>query len=73
MTLRKPMVAHDHTFTEDGEFDGMIGGNAYVAKGVHLTLTGMVAGNLVVEADAVVRLHGMVGGQTINRGGSIIA
>ena len=64
----KPMIRGQHTFEEDGEFDGMIGGNATVKSGVSITLSGMVGGNLTVEADAHVTLTGMVGGKVLGNG-----
>ena len=72
MSASRPMIMGDHTFTENGEFHGMIGGNATVSSGVEVTFHGMIGGDLVVEHGAVARLAGVVGGNTVNRGGSIV-
>jgi len=66
------MIAGDHVFTEDTRFDGMISGDAWVRRGVVLSLKGMVGGNVIVEDGATLRLSGMVGGRIDCRGGRVI-
>jgi len=73
MSANRPMIMGNHVFTGNGEFHGMIGGNATVSSGVEVTLNGMVGGNLVIDKDAIVHLAGVVGGDTVNRGGSIVS
>jgi len=69
--MMQPMIQGSHTFTDDTEFFGMIGGNATVASGARVVFRGMVNGNLIVKAGGELFLHGMVNGKVVNEGGTI--
>lgn len=73
MSKMRPAIAGDHLFSQSGEFDGLIGGDVTVAKGVELVLNGLVNGDLRIESGAVVRLGAMVGGRVFNNGGTLLA
>ncbi|HMQ41375.1 MAG TPA: hypothetical protein PKC09_08885 [Paracoccus sp. (in: a-proteobacteria)] len=72
MRAKRAVIGGDHMFTSDADFDGMIGGDVIVAKGVAVTLHGLVNGDLLVRSGATVRLGAMVGGQVINQGGTVL-
>jgi adenylate cyclase len=64
-------IGGDATFSNDSKFRGSIGGNAVVARGVHLELTGKVGGDLIIERDAIAEVHGRIAGHVRNRGGTL--
>jgi adenylate cyclase len=64
-------IGGDATFSKDTRFRGRIGGNAVIARGVHVELTGKVGGDLIIERDAIAEVHGSIGGHVRNRGGTL--
>lgn len=70
--MQKAMIAGDHLFSSNAEFDGMIGGDVTVADGVELKLKGMVNGDLLIGQGATVHLDAMVCGDVVNKGGKLL-
>jgi cytoskeletal protein CcmA (bactofilin family) len=59
------------TVTEDATIDGVVIGDVFVTKDMHLELRGVVVGDLIIEEGGAAVVHGTVQGAVINQGGEV--